>query len=154
VPTPLLIATSKMVHLVASGGDAMTLIPHAVAALVRRGMTALFVAKIKSGAVCVLALALLVAGTGWAAHRTLGAKAPEQKQTAENAAQKPAAEERPRTDAHGDPLPPGAVARLGTVRFRHEGWIGGIALSPDGRTLAATAGKSAAFWDVSTGRLT
>ncbi|HEY7315458.1 MAG TPA: sigma-70 family RNA polymerase sigma factor [Gemmataceae bacterium] len=155
VPTPLLIATSKMVHLLASGGNAMTLIPHPVAALVRQVMTALFVAKIKTWAVCVLALALLVAGTGWAAHRTLGAKAPEQKEAAEHSAPKPAAvEERPRTDAHGDPLPPGAVARLGTMRFRHEGWIGGIALSPDDRTLAATAGKSAAFWDISTGRLT
>src|SRR5262249_41493149 len=57
-----------------------------------------------------------------------------------------------RADLHGDPLPPGAVARLGTVRFRHENWVGPFATSPDGRALAAVAGTSLAVWDAATGR--
>jgi WD40 repeat protein len=135
--------------------NAMTLISPQVAALVRKGMTALLVAKLKGAAACFLVLALLVAGSGWAAHHTFGAKPPERNEAAEKAPPKQAAsEERPQVDAHGDPLPPGAVARLGTVRFRHEGWLHQVALSPDGRTLAAAAGKSVAFWDISTGRLT
>lgn len=133
----------------------MTLISPAVADLVRKGLTAMLVAKLKGGAACLLILALLVAGSGWTAHRTFGVNPLEANITAEKGEpQQAASEERPRTDLHGDPLPPGAVARLGTVRFRHEGWIGGFALSPDGRTLAAAAGKSAAFWDLATGRLT
>ncbi|HEY7308498.1 MAG TPA: sigma-70 family RNA polymerase sigma factor [Gemmataceae bacterium] len=155
VPISLRIATLQAVRLFDVGGNAMTLVSPQVAMLVRRGMTTLLVAKLKGGAACFLVLALLVAGSGWAAHRTFGAKPPERNETAGKAPPKQAASaERPRVDVHGDPLPPGAIARLGTVRFRHEDGIFQLAVSPDGRTLAAAAGKSVALWDSQTGRLT
>jgi WD40 repeat protein len=56
------------------------------------------------------------------------------------------------TDQYGDPLPPGAFARLGTVRFRHSSRAGPLAYSRDGKTLLS-AGRSIRFWDVATGKL-
>src|SRR5947209_8164676 len=47
-----------------------------------------------------------------------------------------------RLDTDGAPLPGGALARAGTLRFRHGGEIGSVALSPDGRT-AYTVGPAA-----------
>src|SRR5262249_42423350 len=43
-----------------------------------------------------------------------------------------------RTDSLGDPLPPGALGRVGTVRLRHAG-AGDVVLAftPDGRTLVS-----------------
>src|SRR5262245_9767628 len=61
----------------------------------------------------------------------------------------------PRTDAHGDPLPEGAVLRFGTIRDR----VGGTrvlrshALSPDGKYLAAETPEGISLWDVDTGRV-
>jgi WD40 repeat protein len=60
----------------------------------------------------------------------------------------------PRLDAAGDPLPPGAVARLGSVRGRTTNTVTRLAFAPDGRTVASvTAGDWAVqLWDAPTGR--
>ncbi|MFL5243585.1 MAG: WD40 repeat domain-containing protein [Gemmataceae bacterium] len=76
----------------------------------------------------------------------------------------PAAPSQRRVDALGDPLPEGAIARLGTTRMRHFGspdhycWgIGCIAWSPDGKMIVTTSyadkiGIEARLWEAATGK--
>jgi WD40 repeat protein len=60
----------------------------------------------------------------------------------------------PRVDAYGDPLPPGAIARLGTMRLRHNGPIISAAFSADGKQLISADGRDEIrVWDGSTGKL-
>jgi RNA polymerase sigma factor (sigma-70 family) len=59
----------------------------------------------------------------------------------------------PPTTPQGDPLPDGAIARLGTLRLR--GVRGCMAFSPDGKLLATTggsAGERIILWDRAMGR--
>jgi WD40 repeat protein len=56
------------------------------------------------------------------------------------------------TDLYGDPLPPGAVARLGTIRLRHFG--AAVAFSKDGKHLISCDRYGEVHvWDTATGRL-
>ncbi len=59
----------------------------------------------------------------------------------------------PTTDRQGEPLPPGARARLGTVRFRYPGQVSAIRYSRDGKILAVIgAASSLCVWDATTGK--
>src|SRR5438105_4833177 len=58
-----------------------------------------------------------------------------------------------RLDSAGEPLPPGAIARLGTTRFRHQSLVSFVGYSGDGNTLITLSGEnSLRFWDAKTGK--
>jgi WD40 repeat protein len=63
-----------------------------------------------------------------------------------------AQESGPRRDQYGDPLPPHAIARLGTIRLR--GVRGSLTFSPDGKSLAAATEKGVTLWETATGCVT
>jgi WD40 repeat protein len=78
-------------------------------------------------------------------HAVLGAPLPA------TGAEPPNAQPGGRTDRYGDPLPAGAVARLGTVRLRCGGEVDSVAISPDGKLVAAAATLgSVRVWDTET----
>jgi WD40 repeat protein len=54
-------------------------------------------------------------------------------------------------DRWGDPLPPGTVERLGTLRFRHP-YLMSLACLPDGRTIVTSGGGLVRLWDSKTGK--
>jgi WD40 repeat protein len=60
----------------------------------------------------------------------------------------------PRVDRYGDPLPPGAKARLGTTRLLQDAPTTGVYFSADGNTLITTGEEHAGvrLWDATTGK--
>lgn len=58
----------------------------------------------------------------------------------------------PAPAAPDDPLPSGAVTRIGSTRLRHGRPVSSVAFLADGKRLASTDGESVAIWDLDTGR--
>jgi WD40 repeat protein len=60
----------------------------------------------------------------------------------------------PRADALGDPLPAGAVARMGSMRWRHGDLVSAVAYSHDGKRLASASwgDASVCIWDAESGK--
>ena len=57
-----------------------------------------------------------------------------------------------RRDGLGDPAPPGALRRFGSVRLRHGGPVRGLAFTPDGALIvSASEDTTASVWSASTG---
>jgi WD40 repeat protein len=57
-----------------------------------------------------------------------------------------------RKDAHGDPLPPGAIARFGTIRWRVETGCPLLAFAPDGKTVVSAGAGGVTVWETTTGK--
>lgn len=98
-------------------------------------------------ATCVVAALALVACLAVAG---IGAIPPAE--AGPTAATPSAQEARATADSHGDPLPGGALARLGTTRMRHGGDVFFVAFGPGGKAMF-TAGQdnTVRLWDLATG---
>jgi WD40 repeat protein len=86
----------------------------------------------------VLGVAVAAAGRGWA-----------------DDAPKPADQPKAagRADLYGDPLPAGALARLGTLRWRHGSNVTHVAFLPDGKAvLTVSQDGIVRVWDLETGK--
>jgi hypothetical protein len=98
--------------------------------------------------------ALLTVGVGGMVCQALTARPPEANPQPKAAAEakKPEAPQ-VRLDRHGDPLPSDAIARLGTVRWRHGFSVHALAYSPGGKMIAASGtGRAITLWDAVTGK--
>src|SRR5690242_4814125 len=56
-------------------------------------------------------------------------------------------------DLYGDPLPVGAVARMGSTRFPHAAQVECVRFSPDGKAVAvANWDSTVRIWEVASGK--
>lgn len=127
--------------------------------LAREGLRVLMLSKVKLAAAALLTMTVFVAGAGLLGRHIWEAKPVEERREdktppAANSATKPAMEKpQVRFDRFGDPLPEGAVARLGTVRLRHGSTVTSVAFSPDRKTLASGGQENRVrLWEIATGK--
>jgi RNA polymerase sigma factor (sigma-70 family) len=132
-------------------GQPAAALSNRAAALAQSALEGMVMAKPKVGLVLALAagLALVAAGV---AQQVLSAGQPQGGESAEPEPAPPEKERPAHTDLHGDPLPEGAVARLGTVRFNHGNGLNSLFFSPDGKTILSHGGGLVRLWDAATGR--
>jgi RNA polymerase sigma factor (sigma-70 family) len=140
---PAVVAAAQRLAAVCALGEATADSP--AAALAQGVLGAMRVARLT--AVTALALAVLTAG---ALGYRLSASGPQPQSPA--AVPEPAsASQQPKTDLFGDPLPPGALVRMGTVRLREP--YPQVAFAPDGKTLISVrADLFVRTWDLGTGK--
>ncbi len=149
VPTMLAINTIKAATTVvagqAAGGGFISAQALMLAEETMKGM--LFV-KAK---LVLLALTVSVAlgGAGWAGYQAIAK--PAQSAPVVKGQENVKVKEAIVTDMYGDPLPDGAVARLGTVRFRHDGEATSVAFAENGKTLIVKTSLGFELLDVATG---
>jgi RNA polymerase sigma factor (sigma-70 family) len=157
LPPLLAAATVKASLRFLSGSSAGVASARAVG-LAEEACRAATAAKIKLGTVLLLAAGVLLGGSVLAA-RLPGSPSGDRSRAGTPAPQpqaKAAAKAAPprRVDLYGDPLPPGALARLGTTRFRAGIQLYAVAFTPDGKKLAAAgAGRPPCLYDLATGKV-
>jgi RNA polymerase sigma factor (sigma-70 family) len=125
--------------------------------LARVMLKTMFLGHLKVAGVCLLTVGLLTLGVGLATYPTASTE-PRAAQSDDDARspipdnqKRAGAGEQNRVDQYGDRLPSVAVARLGTLRFRHGNHITSIAWTPDGNLLS-NGWDCLRLWDVRTGK--
>jgi RNA polymerase sigma factor (sigma-70 family) len=123
-----------------------------VAGLAAQG-AALLAGKLRGAAVLVLVLAATIAGTAGIAWFCVAGRRAHEPVPSAPPPPAPAGEKtRVRLDRFDDPLPDGAVARIGTTRFRHGDHIHSLAFTADGKRLLSYGADGVRVWDAATGR--
>ncbi len=154
VPPCLLATTVRAAVAFAAGEVAGGIVSAPAAALVKGMLKTMFLAKLRIGLVVLLVLGALGAGASLVLRPETVAKPPEREKEELIAAKAPAPLPRgPRMDRHGDALPDGALARMGTLRLRHGGRVRSVAVSPDGKLFASSAAdRTVRIWQAATGK--
>jgi RNA polymerase sigma factor (sigma-70 family) len=124
------------------------------AALAEAALKALSLKRLKTVAALVLAVVVLATGVGLGAYRAFSrlAPAPLRPPPGPPDADRPPAAAR---DIQGDPLPQGALARLGTNRLRLAGPVESVAFSPDDTRVISAGGPpdlTLRAWESATGK--
>jgi RNA polymerase sigma factor (sigma-70 family) len=121
-----------------------------VAALCKSAGRAAVLAPLKIVTLLLCVIGAVTAGTGLYFSQDPVIPRAEERRTEADA---PRSSAGPRLDPYGDPLPPEALSRLGTVRFRSGQFISWLAFTPDGKTLLSHGGKGdVSLWDAATGK--
>ncbi|OAI50296.1 hypothetical protein AYO44_05780 [Planctomycetaceae bacterium SCGC AG-212-F19] len=151
VPPALLASTARAALQFTAGGGT---VPPSLLALAGGLLHDMLWSRLQSAAVVIVTVGLLGAGAALVAFQAAGPPptAPAGAARAADSAGLPAVPPI-RKDADGIPLPEGAIARLGAVRWRHGGLVNSVAFAPRGNLLASAGGdRLIRLWDFQTGR--
>jgi RNA polymerase sigma factor (sigma-70 family) len=122
-------------------------IPPTVLTLVEGVTRQMFLSRLKGAAALLVTLGLLGAGAGLLTAQ--GKPKDDPPPPGEAARGEKGVDE----SRYESPLPDGALARLGSSRFRHANMIRGLAYSPDGKVIASGSLRGTIrLWDAETGR--
>jgi RNA polymerase sigma factor (sigma-70 family) len=144
VPAAMAEATVRSALQVIAGSIPAEACPQAVA-LARATLKAMTMTKLKIAAAVVLVVGSLAVGTG-----LLIARAAPAEPVPVAAADQPA--DPPRAEDPAEPLPPGAVRRLGSNRFKYGDWVHQLAFTADGRGILSGAWGQPRLWETATGK--
>jgi RNA polymerase sigma factor (sigma-70 family) len=152
VSTELMRATVRGAILFTTGQLPAGIVSPMAVACARRTLQAMVLGKLKYVLALMLMLGVLGGGAGLAVLREAATPAAPEAPPEQPKAAAPK-QEQEHVDFHDDhPLPRGAVARLGTLRFRHSEAITRIAIGTDGTSILSAAGKAVYVWDLATGK--
>jgi len=161
MPTTLVCSTARAALQFALGQTTEIAGGASAATLANGVLKAMTWQKLKAVGAIILATTLLGTSTTVASYRAFGATPttlqPETKTSPDSQALVMAEKKQPLVDLYCDPLPEGASARLGTMRWRHNhsGSWSTANYSPDGRAIASWAAneRSLRLWNAVDGKL-
>jgi RNA polymerase sigma factor (sigma-70 family) len=149
VPPALVRSTTQAALPFAAGKTCAADLVSAEVGRLARGVLQNMGATSLKGITAVLLSVGCVVSAGLCTWQALGGKPAAQDRAA--AAPSQAA---PRTDLFGDPLPEGAIARMGSIQWRHAG-LAGFAFRDGGKeVMTVGVGRTVRFWDAASGRPT
>jgi RNA polymerase sigma factor (sigma-70 family) len=122
-------------------------------ALAEQTLPSMACAPTKKAVVLGLAVLLAIGMISFAFHQAGAAKLPIEQLANDSSRDAGKIATAQAVDLFGDPIPSGAVARLGTIRWRHGGGVGFAAFMPDGkRVLSVGNDRAIHLWEYPSGK--